>query len=174
MNRRQIQLLLIVAAFLLPAMVALLLQTRWFHWDPQSTRNRGQLIEPVLALGAEVTTAKVVADGRRWSVLLRVPANCDAGCMRRVALFGRIREAQGKEKDRVQMVAWPGAPGGTDADWTPWQPTPDLAARLALAEGAVILIDPLGNAMMRYGSDVDPTDVRKDLAHLLRWSKLGK
>jgi hypothetical protein len=174
MNRRQFQLLLIVAAFVLPAVIALLLQTRWFHWDPQSTRNRGQLIEPVVALGAGETTASVFADNRRWSVLLRVPAACDAGCLRRVALLGRIREAQGKDMDRVQMVAWPGPPASGEVVWTAWQPAPEIADRLALAEGAVILVDPLGNAMMRYQSDVDPTDVRKDLAHLLRWSKLGK
>jgi hypothetical protein len=174
MNRRQIQLLLIFAAFLLPAVVALMLQTRWFHWEPQNTRNRGDLIEPVIALGEITEAATVFADGHRWSVLLRVPAECDAGCARRVALLGRIREAQGKDMDRVQMVAWASAFAPAEAVWTIWQPDADLAARLALDEGAVMLIDPLGNAMMRYHRNADPTDVRKDVAHLLRWSKLGK
>jgi hypothetical protein len=173
MNRRRIQLLLIAAAFLLPALIAILLQTRWFHWDPQTTRNRGQLIEPVIALGADTANA-ALADGRRWSVLVHIPAACDAGCERRIALLGRIREAQGKEMDRVQMVAWASAFMPTEPVWTPWQPNAALATVLALDEGGVVLVDPLGNAMMRYRSDADPTDVRKDLAHLLRWSKLGK
>jgi hypothetical protein len=173
MNRRQIQLLLIAAAFVLPALIAILLQTRWFHWDPQTTRNRGQLIEPVIALGADPANA-MLADGRRWSVLVRVPAACDAGCERRIALLGRIREAQGKEMDRVQMVVWDTAFAATESVWKPWQPDAALATRIALDEGGVMLVDPLGNAMMRYRSDADPTDVRKDLAHLLRWSKLGK
>lgn len=174
MNRRQIQLLLIAGAFLLPAVIALLLQTRWFHWDPQTTRNRGDLVQPVIALGASDPTAAVFADGRRWSVLVRVPAQCDAGCMRRIVLLGRIREAQGKDMQRVQMVAWPGVAAPAEAVWTHWQPDAALAQRLALDEGAVMLVDPLGNAMMRYRSSADPSDVRKDLAHLLRWSKLGK
>lgn len=174
MNRRQLQLLLIVAAFLLPAVVALLLQTSWFHWDPQTTRNRGDLIKPVIALGAADGAAAVFADGRRWTVLARIPASCDAGCTRRMTLLGRVREAQGKDMDRVQMVAWAGAAAPPEPVWTLWQPDAATATRLALDEGAVVLVDPLGNAMMRYRSDADPTDVRKDLAHLLRWSKLGK
>ena len=165
---------MIVAAFLLPALLALLLQTRWFHWEPQSTRNRGELIEPVIALADDAQTAGVFADGHRWSVLVRIPAGCDAGCERRIALLGNIREAQGKEMDRVQMVAWP-APGATPpTEFTEWQPQSAVAARLALTEGAVMLVDPAGNAMMRYRPDADPTDVRKDVAHLLRWSTLGK
>lgn len=174
MNRRQVQLLLIAGAFLLPAVIALLLQTRWFHWDPQTTRNRGDLVQPVIALGADDGARGVFADGRRWSVLVRIPAPCDAGCARRITLLSRIREAQGKDMQRVQMVAWPADAAAVEPVWTAWRPDAALAARLALDEGAVMLVDPLGNAMMRYRSTADPSDVRKDLAHLLRWSKLGK
>lgn len=174
MNRRQLQLLLIIAAFVLPALIATLLQTRWFHWDPQTTRNRGDLIKPVIALADSEPLTRVFADGKRWSVLVRIPAVCDAPCARRIALLSRIREAQGKDMERVQMVAWPAAGQAVEPLWTTWQPDAALASRLALDEGAVMLVDPLGNAMMRYRSDDDPTDVRKDVAHLLRWSKIGK
>lgn len=165
---------MIVAAFALPALLAVLLQTRWFHWDPQTTRNRGELIAPVIALADDAAAAAVFADGHRWSVLVRLPASCDPGCERRIALLGNIREAQGKEIDRVQMVAWAAGSETPPAVFTPWQPPSAVADRLALAEGAVMLVDPAGNAMMRYRADADPTDVRKDLAHLLRWSTLGK
>lgn len=173
MNKRRLQLVLIILAFAVPALVATLMQTRWFHWEPTSTRNHGELIKPVVAL-PPLGDAGPVADGHRWTVLVRLPAQCDAGCTRRIALIGRVREAQGKEMDRVQMLAWP-APGGTvEAPYAAWQPAGAIADALSLAEGAVVLIDPLGNAMMRYRSDADPTGVRKDVAHLLRWSKVGK
>lgn len=159
---------------MLPALIAVLLQTRWFHWDPQTTRNRGELISPVIALADDDEAAKVFADQHRWSVLVRVPASCDVGCQRRMALLANIREAQGKEMERVHMVAWPAGAAPPQPVWTNWQPPAAVAARLALAEGAVVLVDPLGNAMMRYASDADPTDVRKDVAHLLRWSKVGE
>lgn len=174
MNRRRLQLLLIVSAFLLPALLAVLLQTRWFHWDPSTTRNRGELIAPVIALAGDATAAGVFADGHRWSVLVRLPASCDAGCERRIALLGNIREAQGKEMDRVQLVAWAAGSEAPPSVFTPWRPSSAIGDRLALSEGAVMLVDPAGNAMMRYRPDADPTDVRKDVAHLLRWSTLGK
>ena len=174
MNRQKVQLLLIVAAFVLPALIATLLQTRWFHWDPQTTRNRGDLIKPVIALADSEALTTLFADGKRWSVLVRFPAACAAACMQRITLLSRFREAQGKEMERVQMVAWSAAGAPLEPLWTGWQPDAALATRLALDEGAVMLVDPLGNAMMRYHADADPTDVRKDVAHLLRWSKIGK
>jgi hypothetical protein len=174
MNRRRFQLILILAAFTLPAVLALLLQTRWFHWEPQSTRNRGELIRPVIAVGTDAQAVALLANGARWSVLVHVPAPCETACARRLALLEHIREAQGKEMDRVQMVAW-SAPGAElSATWARWIPDAQLSDTLALAEGGVMLVDPLGNAMMRYRVDADPTDVRKDLAHLLRWSTVGK
>jgi len=173
MNKRRLQFLLIVLAFLLPAVVALLLQTRWFHWEPTVTRNHGDLIEPVIALGAS-GDASVVSDGHRWSVLVRVPQSCDAGCERWLALLGRVREAQGKEMDRVQMLAWPpGDEHSLKPPWATWRPSSAQAAALGLGEGQVVLIDPLGNAMLRYRAEADPTGVRKDVAHLLRWTKVG-
>lgn len=37
----------------------------------------------------------------------------------------------------------------------------------------VYLMDPLGNFMMSYPADADPTGMRKDLARLLRISQIG-
>lgn len=172
MNKRRLQLTLIVLAFVVPALLATLLQTRWFHWDPASTRNHGELIRPVVPLVQGSDAA--IADGHRWSVLLRVPAQCDAGCERRMALLGRVREAQGKEMDRVRMLAWPAGDAAPAAPWNAWRPDATQAGLLRMAEAEVVLIDPLGNAMMRYRADADPSDVRKDVAHLMRWSKVGK
>ncbi|MCC6592550.1 MAG: hypothetical protein IT479_04680 [Xanthomonadales bacterium] len=172
MSKRRLQLILIALAFLVPALLATLLQTRWMHWDPASTRNRGELIRPVIGLVARSDAG--IADGRRWSVVVRVPAACDAGCERRLALLGRVREAQGKEMERVRMLAWPAAGRAPQTPWTAWQPDARQQGLLALAEAEVVLVDPLGNAMMRYRADADPSDVRKDVAHLLRWSKVGQ
>ncbi len=173
MNKTKLQLILIISAFLLPAVIALLLQTRWFHWDPSTTRNRGELIQPVIDLRGDELSRQLLGNGHRWSVLFRVPAVCDSGCLRRFGLLARIREAQGKEMDRVQMLAWPAAQV-PQAPWIVWRPDATMQAKLALPEGGVVLIDPLGNAMLRFAPNADPTDVRKDLAHLLRWSEVGK
>ncbi len=178
MNRNRTQLILIVLAFALPAIIAVLLQTRWFHWNPETTRNRGDLIKPVVALGTDEAKRALFAGGERWTVLVRFPAECAAECSRRMTLLSHIREAQGKEMDRVQMVAW--APPGAQLDpvWTRLDSAPPRlgtdASHIEMAESESVIVDPLGNAMLRFGAHAEPTDVRKDLAHLLRWSKAGK
>jgi hypothetical protein len=39
--------------------------------------------------------------------------------------------------------------------------------------GRVYLIDPIGNLVLSYAPDADPTGMRKDLARLLRLSQVG-
>ena len=54
--------------------------------------------------------------------------------------------------------------------------TSDLPARLS-AEGRardhIYLVDPLGNVMMRYPRDPDPSLIKKDLRRLLKSSGVG-
>ncbi|MEN8261544.1 MAG: hypothetical protein ABFS02_13370, partial [Pseudomonadota bacterium] len=40
-------------------------------------------------------------------------------------------------------------------------------------EGALFIMDPFGNLMMRYPPGFDPYGVKKDLSHLLRVSQIG-
>jgi hypothetical protein len=37
----------------------------------------------------------------------------------------------------------------------------------------IYLVDPLGNVMMRYPREVDPNRMKKDVARLLRASRIG-
>ena len=39
--------------------------------------------------------------------------------------------------------------------------------------GSVFLVDPMGNLMMNYPVNTDPTDLRKDIGRLLRASRIG-
>jgi hypothetical protein len=38
---------------------------------------------------------------------------------------------------------------------------------------AIYLVDPLGNLMMRFPEDPDPSRMKKDLSKLLKWSRVG-
>ena len=172
MKKRSLQLILIFLAFAAPVTIALLLQTPWFHYEPTSTRNRGELIKPVLPIAADESARALFADQHHWSVLVRFPTDCADACAERLTLLSRLRQAAGKEMDRVQLVAWVEDGTAPGEPWTVFRAPQGFA--LALEPGAVALVDPIGNAMMRYRSDADPTDVRKDLAHLLRWSKTGE
>ena len=96
----------------------------------------------------------------------------------------QLRVAQGKDMDRVERV-WVLTDGGA--------PRPALMAaidgtRVVRSSGAsvaatfpavrrtadhIYLIDPLGNLMLRFPRDPDPSRMLKDLQRLLKYSQIG-
>jgi hypothetical protein len=87
------------------------------------------------------------------------------------------RRALGKDAERVERL-WVVTDGG--------KPKPDLLAAIEgthLASGEVdvpgnrsahiYLVDPLGNLMMRFPPDPDPSKMIKDLQRLLKYSSFG-
>ena len=122
----------------------------------------------------------------RWVMLGVAPGDCDAGCRQRLYEIRQVRLTTGKDRDRVER-AWIVSDDGT--------PDPAL---LAQHEGLVLMrsdaatlarllptdpgtavtdhiyiVDPLGNLMMRFPKDADPNRMKKDLAKLLRASRVG-
>ena len=49
----------------------------------------------------------------------------------------------------------------------------DLQLTDALEPGHIFVVDPLGHVMMRFPVDVDPNRMKKDIARLLRASRVG-
>ena len=94
----------------------------------------------------------------------------------------QIRRAQGKELDRVERL-WVITDAGS--------PRPELlvaieGTRLAKASpwsaafphdgnpaDHIYVVDPLGNLMMRFPRDPDPSKMLKDLQRLLKTSRIG-
>lgn len=122
----------------------------------------------------------------RWVMLVVAPGGCDAGCRERLYEIRQVRLTTGKDRDRVER-AWivedDAAPepsllaqheglvlmradAGSLARHLP--ATPDTRA-----SDHIYLIDPLGNLMMRFPKDADPSRMKKDLAKLLRASRVG-
>ena len=59
------------------------------------------------------------------------------------------------------------------------QPLPSLRGKLegifgaTIPEGVLLIMDPLGNLMMKYPAGYDPYKVKNDLSKLLRISQIG-
>jgi hypothetical protein len=160
---------------------------------PQGRTNYGDLIDPrrypMPQLGAASLDGKPASleDYKGKWILMQVGgAQCAQPCQTRLYQMRQLRLAQGKEMDRVERVwlitddkpvdtmllrlydgtrmlrvdparvqAWlPADAGGTPADH-------------------MYMIDPLGNLMMRFPRDADPNKVKKDIAKLLRASRIG-
>lgn len=149
---------------------------------PEGRTNYGDLVEP----SRNVAAIGLASLHGRWVMLVASPGACDAGCRERLYEIRQVRLTTGKDRDRVARV------------WAVADDTVPDPALLAQHEGLVLmradvdalarqfpatpqtrvtdhiyLIDPLGNLMMRFPKDADPSRMKKDLAKLLRASRVG-
>jgi hypothetical protein len=145
----------------------------YFGWGTGRPGNYGELITPRLLAGPVFEPLR-----GRWLLVAFDTAACDAYCEKKLYYMRQIRSALGKDQGRVERL-WV----LTDAG----EPRPQLLAaiegtRMARAPSAafpgdpvehVYLVDPLGNLMMRFPRDPDPSRMLKDLQRLLRYSRIG-
>ncbi len=169
------KLLLIGAVCTAPVLAGWLLYL--FHWTPEATGNYGELITPRPLSGPPLGELR-----GKWVLVSFDAAACDAYCEKKLYFMRQVRKAQGKEFERVERL-W----ALTDTA----VPRPEL---LAAIEGTrvfqlrnstltkdfpgdptrhIYLVDPLGNLMMRFPPDPDPSGMVKDLQRLLKYSKFG-
>lgn len=186
--KAKLTLILLFALFLAPILIAVLLNSRWVDWEPAPERSHGELIEPVVPLpdfelqtpdGSSVSRAGLL---ERWVLVQVEPGACEADCLERAFLLRQIREAQNRHiPDIALLLLTEQAPdaelgarlraldpvfdviGGPDA-------APLLAAIPDTTAGGFYIVDPEGNIMEYFGSDADPTGIRKDLRRLLTWT----
>jgi hypothetical protein len=160
---------------------------------PQGRTNYGTLIDPrahpVPALGASTLDgipAGLDAFKGKWLMLQVADSECDASCQKKLYDMRQLRLAQGKDMDRVERL-WlitDEKPLETllirEYDGTHMLRVKSEALKSWLpAESGttpadhIYMIDPLGNLMMRFPKDADPNKIKKDLARLLKASRIG-
>lgn len=190
------QLLLIIALFLLPPILAWL---AWTYLDEQGvsgTTNAGRLISPArpLALSSlrdgsgapfDVTSLR-----GRWTYVLFDDVGCASDCQERLYLTRQTRLAMNKDVTRVQrLMIFSAAPSADlaqrladehpDLRWVVLDNGDDQGLRAFEGVGYdnsgndFFLVDPLGNLMMVYDLAVPAKGVRKDLQKLLKISQIG-
>lgn len=122
----------------------------------------------------------------RWIMLVVAPSACDETCRERLYEIRQVRLTAGKDRDRVERVWLLEDDGAPDPALLAQHEglvlmranAEALAKALPAAAGArasdhIYMIDPLGNLMMRFPADADPNRMKKDLAKLLRASRVG-
>jgi len=144
-------------------------------WSPGAPSNYGELLKPRAVEAAPVSELR-----GKWILVTFDAAACDASCERKLYIVRQVRRAQGKDMERIERL-WV----VTDAG----KPRADV---LAATEGTrisrnetikssfpgntldhIYVVDPLGNLMMRFPRDPDPSQVIKDLQRLLKYSRFG-
>jgi hypothetical protein len=168
--------------------------TAYYLLPPTGRTNYGALVDPQRPLpalelrrldGADVPAASLRGS---WLMVQVDGGACGAACEKKLWQMRQVRLTTGKDADRVRRV-WlivDDAPLATSVirefdgtlflraradEVAAYLPLPDEpAARLA---DHVWLIDPLGNLMLRWPKDADPSRMKKDLIKLLKASGIG-
>lgn len=171
------------------------------QYGNDSTTNNGELIYPPLDFNQLVLYDDHLNPLNReilqehWLLLYILPNVCDEDCEYVLYQLGQIHKALGKEQPRVQRVIVELLlEQQRPRDLTPHLPINDYlgsihstvemddfrrfiagqaSAAAALDEGAIYVVDPLGNLMMYYPLNTPAKGILKDLERLLKVSKIG-
>jgi len=158
-------------------------------WSPVRRMNYGELIKPL----SLPETALARLDGRsfrlselkgRWVMVQVDEASCAEACRNKLYQMRQVRLTQGRDMQRVERV---------------WLVADDVPVAQSLVENYagthivrarnsvllarfpaehdvrdhIYLIDPLGNLMLRFPRNADPSRMKKDLERLLKVSWVG-
>ncbi len=163
----------------------------YFFIRPEGRNNYGELIQPLRPIPAALPLTDLQGRGvdaqslrGQWLLVVVAGGACDAACEKRLWLQRQLREALGREKDRLDKV-WlvddtqPLRPETLQAVTAGVPvtvlraPHEALADWLAPAAGQALeqhfyLVDPLGNWMLRAPGEPEPARLKRDIERLLR------
>lgn len=156
-------------------------------WLPSSKTHRGALLNPPVATDTwplySIEGRSLSLEGYRgeWLLVMVTDAACGSACEERVYELRQIRRATGVERARVSRLLLFSAPPAAEVLVALKEKNPQLAFASSPAQGAlvgptltpgsVLIVDPMGNAMMHYTPDAPAKDLLKDLKHLLKLSQ---
>jgi hypothetical protein len=177
-NRNRLYLIAIVLVFAAPLVVALLLNLG--GWRPATTRNYGVLVEPPVAVGAAPVT--LTGGGKldwsdpqwHWTLVALSNGDCAAACQARIADVLRMRLTLNRNAERLRVLyLGPPLPAAAAQALAPLVAGSDDGNALAAyrpgatAGPALVLVNPNGLLMLRYGADFDVARVRQDLVKVV-------
>jgi hypothetical protein len=192
MGRKRIpwQPVVLMALFLGPLLAAIALYYS-DGWRPTGSTNHGILIQPSvelpqLATDAGAETAYAGDLRGRWTLLYVDTGRCGERCAEALFRGHQTREILGRRQIRVERLyihqgELPAEPvlardealrvlAASDAGAA--QVIAAIPPAVAAAD-ELLLVDPLGNLMMRFPLEGDPKGMVEDLKKLLKLSRIG-
>lgn len=180
-------LLLVAAVCLAPFIGSFAL---YYFWQPSGRINYGELIEGesvpagslAAASGSEPFDFAQVRG--RWVFVTVDSGACDDYCRNKLWKMRQVRLTQGKYPERIERV-WlvndtqSVAPAvakeyeGTRIARVQNGPILKALPYREVQRDHIYLVDPLGNVVLRYPKDADPSRMKKDITRLLRVSRIG-
>ena len=182
----RLQLLLVAAVFLGPLIVAAWMYYQGGSLQPQGRTNHGALLEPIENLANELPDSAIhVLYQQSWVLLYAQNTACDTDCQDALYKLRQSRLMLGKEMDRLTRVF---LHGNTPPDTVFL--AEEHAGLMTIEDGNLTrllnskkpadlpangyyLIDPLGNLVMYFRPDLDPSEMVDDIKRLLKLSRIG-
>ncbi|NOH95716.1 hypothetical protein [Vibrio sp. 99-70-13A1] len=168
----------LILIFALPAIIAKLVLSQ--QWYTAGVTNFGELIEPKTTLTNVGVDILPLQEG--WLLAYVVPQNCNRVCEQQVHLLGQSYLALGKYKERVKLILLIDK-GNNDTlkDMDLFREVrTDLTNNDPLLASSVVIVDPLGQLVMRYQGVSNQALLVKqskgilhDLRKLLKLSRVG-
>ena len=146
------------------------------RWTPGSSANYGELLAP-----RPLSVPPFDALRGKWLLVMFDAASCSEACERKLYFMRQVRKAQGENQSRVERL-WlvtdqgkPPLPLLAAIEGTRVLPVSEPVQRAFPGNplAHIYLVDPLGNLMLRFPENPDPSRMLKDLQRLLRLSQIG-
>lgn len=188
MQRKSRRTLLLVAAVCIAPFVGSI--ALYLLWQPSSRINYGELLEGItlptghLAVSGSSKAFDFAQVRGRWVFLTVDSGACDGYCQKKLWKMRQVRMTQGKHLERIERV-WLLDDAQTvaatvlkeyEGTWVAGAQKSSILKLLPF-RGAqrdhIYLVDPLGNVVLRYPKDADPSRMKKDLERLLKVSRIG-
>jgi hypothetical protein len=185
-QKARLQLVLIAAVFLGPLLLAAWLYYQGDPLQPVGKINHGELLEPIINVSDELPGSPMHGqhDGA-WLLLYANTGTCDELCHAALYTIRQSRLMLGREMDRVKRVFLHGdSPPDTvflteehqgliTIEDSSLNGLLNKKRPTELPAGGYFLIDPLGNLVMYFRPDIEPSDMVDDIKRLLRLSRIG-
>lgn len=181
----RVQMLLIASVFFGPLIVATAMYYGGY-FQPEGRTNHGALLEPIVSVAEQLPDSEVVKQGDGyWSLIYGETGECGNDCKNALFTLRQSQKMLGKEFDRIKRVFLHGESSPDtvflanehaglmilrDSDLSRLLDDEKPAAQPA---GGYFLMDPLGNLVMYFEPDIDPSDMVEDIKRLLKLSRIG-
>ncbi len=181
---------LVLALFLAPVVIAVLLNSQWLDWQPGSTRNYGELLNPAVRLPdfeLEAASGKPVSRddlADQWQLLHYRAAGCDEACLDTLYWLRQIRLGQDRHRPEVALMFVTPAEISEETlakihalaeDYRVFSGQAGRTLSSALPDAGLsaisYIVDPKGHIILRYPQDSDFNGMRRDLSRLLTWTQ---
>ena len=189
MNRSQFKLIIIMSIFILPFFIAYLMLDNYSPGKSYSTTNYGDLVKPMVNINNTIldtsNNEKSLPKGK-WLLIYYANTQCNEDCLHDIYLMRQVNTALGKDMDRLKRLFLSDKVLDEDTEINLLRSYPNLTLiknkpnkihvlikEISDNKNSLLLVDPLGNVILRYNSNFDGKKLLKDIKKLFKLSRVG-